>query len=162
MTAGSPDGVPVLNGPQRRHLEVVLSSLQRALHEVEQLAGSQDDGHGDLTVFDRDLPADFSGRLRSGVKSVRASIARIIELLGIEPRHRSRAAAVRAAITSAIIRLEDTHSYKMRGYGPVDPSVAKHLDPLVDELIAEFRGMQRLSDEARGAARTVKPRTSET
>src|SRR6266536_3126254 len=112
---------PIVNEPQRRHIEVVLSSLQRALRDIEHLADSAGEQRDELTVFDRDLPADFSGRLRHGVKSAREKIDRAIAMLGMVPRHRSRAAAVRAAITSAIIRLEDTHSYKMRGYGPVDP-----------------------------------------
>jgi hypothetical protein len=145
--------VPVLNEPQRRHYEVVLASLQRALADIEALTDSDEtDEIGQLTVFDRDLPADFSGRIRFALRSARGRIAQIVQLLNLTPRHRSRAAAIRAAITSAMLRLEDSHSYKMRGYGSVDSSVATHLDPLIDELIADFRATQQLSDAARHAA----------
>jgi hypothetical protein len=146
---GAAGDVPILNEPQRRHYEVVLASLQRALADIENLTTAEVTQHAELTVFDRDLPADFSGRIRASVTSARARIAKIVQLLNLTPRHRSRAAAVRAALTSAMLRLEDSHSYKMRGYGPVDPSVATQLDPLVDELIADFRAMQQLSDAAR-------------
>jgi len=137
----------------------VLASLQRALREIEQLAKPDGEEPGELTVFERYFPPDFSGRLRHAIQSARAKVQRIIERLNILPRHRSRAAAIRAVITSAMIRLDDTHSYKMRGYGSVDPSVATELDPLIDELIEEFRSMQRLSDEARGIARGFKSRS---
>jgi hypothetical protein len=146
--------VPVLKEPQRRHYEVVLASLQRALADIEALTDAHEtDETGQLTVFDRDLPADFSGRIRFALRSARGRIAQIVQLLNITPRHRSRAAAIRAAITSAMLRLEDSHSYKMRGYGMVDGSVATHLDPLIDELIADFRAMQQVSDAARHAGR---------
>jgi hypothetical protein len=146
--------VPVLNEPQRRHYEVVLASLQRALADIEALTDPGDaEESGQLTVFDRDLPGDFAGRIRFSLRTARNRIAQIVQLLNLTPRHRSRAAAVRAAITSAMLRLEDSHSYKMRGYGVVDPSVATHLDPLIDELLAEFRIMQQLSDAARHAGR---------
>ncbi len=135
--------MPVLNEPQRRHIEVVLWSLQRTLAELEKLGAPA--ARTELVTLDPDLPANFSATVRTTIDAARVKIDRLVELLHISPRRRSAGAAVRAAVHAAVVRLEDCHSYKMSGFGKVDPSVAAILDPLIDELLLDFRSMAEIA-----------------
>ena len=136
---------PVLNENQRRHFSVLLVSLDEALARIEQLSDRDRHAWGPLTDYSDDLPGRFSGEAEPLIADLRARIVELSALLGTEPRRMSRARSIRAMVTSATIRLEDSRARGLRGYGAVDPSVHERLDPVLDDLIERFRAISRLA-----------------
>lgn len=140
-----PDPQPVLNENQRRHFSVLLVSLDEALARIEQLSASDREAWGPLTRYAEDLPGRFSAEVHPLVEDLRARILHLSTLLGTAPRQMSRARSIRAMVTSATIRLEDSRARGLRGYGAVDASVREELDPVLDDLIERFRAISRLA-----------------
>jgi hypothetical protein len=138
------DPHPVLNENQRRHFAVLLVGLDDALHRVELLSDTAHPIAGPLTHHADDLPPRFDDRVRPLVRELRSRIGHLAEVLGTGPREHSRARSIRALVTSAVIRLEDSRARGLRGYGAVDPSVARELDPVIDDLMARFRAVSAL------------------
>lgn len=139
------DPHPVLNENQRRHFSVLLVSLDEALARIQQLTRKDRESWGPLTDYTDDLPPDFRERTDPLIADLRERILRLAALLGTDPRRMSRARSVRAMVTSATIRLEDSRARGLRGYGAVDPSVHEQLDPVLDDLMARFRAISRLA-----------------
>jgi hypothetical protein len=146
---------PVLNENQRRHFSVLLASLDEALARIEQLSDRERRVWGPLTEYADDLPGRFTGEAEPLIVDLRRRIVHLSELLGTESRQMSRARSIRAMVTSATIRLEDSRARGLRGYGAVDPSVHEQLDPVLDDLIERFRAISRLA--AREAAGPNRP-----
>ncbi len=136
---------PVLNENQRRHFSVLLVSLDEALARIEQLSDRGHRAWGPLTDYTDDLPSRFADEAESLIADLRARIVHLSALLGTEPRRMSRLRSIRAMVTSATIRLEDSRARGLRGYGSVDPSVHEQLDPVLDDLIERFRAISRLA-----------------
>jgi hypothetical protein len=136
---------PVLNEHQRRHFGVLLVGLDEALARIEQLAGSAHDDWGPLTQYTDDLPPRFSSEAKPLIADLRGRILALGARLGTSARQMSRARSIRAMVTSATIRLEDSRARGLRGYGAVDPSVGEQLDPVLDDLIERFRALGRLA-----------------
>ncbi len=136
---------PVLNENQRRHFSVLLVSLDEALARIEQLSDRDRPAWGPLTDYTDDLPGRFVAEAEPLIADLRARIVRLSRLLHTEPRRMSRLRSIRAMVTSATIRLEDSRARGLRGYGAVDPSVHEQLDPLLDDLIERFRAISRLA-----------------
>ncbi|HEX8725632.1 MAG TPA: hypothetical protein VF737_09605 [Gemmatimonadaceae bacterium] len=139
------DPPPVLNEHQRRHFSVLLVSLDEALARVEQLADRDRRTWGPLTDYADDLPARFAAEAAPLIADLRTRLVSLSVLLGTAPRRMSRARSIRAMVTSANIRLEDSRARGLRGYGAVDPSVREQLDPVLDDLIERFRAIARLA-----------------
>jgi hypothetical protein len=127
---------PLLNGPQRRHFEVLLAMLQDTLAKVERLASDSVPHSGGPTAFEDDLPAGFAASIRPAVADLHRLIARFSSELGLRQRAVSRARSVRALVIAEMVRLEDSTADKLHGYGAVDPRVATTIDPLLRELHA--------------------------
>ena len=119
------DPHPILNENQRRHFAVLLVGLDDALYRIEQLSEPAERRAGPLTRHTDDLPAQFAERAGPLLRDLRDRIVRLAATLGTEPREHSRARSVRVVVTSAVIRLEDSRARGLRGYGAVDPSVAR-------------------------------------
>lgn len=147
---------PVLNDNQRRHFSVLLVSLDEALARIEELSDRDCRAGASLTAYTDDLPQRFSAEAGPMIADLRARIVQLAALLGTEPRRMSRARSIRALVTSAAIRLEDSRARGLRGYGTVDPSVQEQLDPVLDDLIARFRAISR-----RAAWETMDPNQPE-
>lgn len=136
---------PILNEHQRRHFAVLLVGLDEALARIEQLAERERRAWGPLTEYDDDLPPRFTGEAEPLIADLRARIVALGDLLGTSARRMSRARSIRAMVTSATIRLQDSRARGLRGYGAVDPSVHERLDPVLDDLIERFRAIGRLA-----------------
>lgn len=136
---------PVLNDNQRRHFAVLLVSLDEALTRIEQLAEGEHRAWGPLTEYTDDLPPGFRVAVAPLVAELRRRVVDLRRVLGTEARTMSRARSIRAMVTSATIRLEDSRARGLRGYGNVDPSVPAQLDPVLDDLTERFRAIGRLA-----------------
>lgn len=138
---------PVLNQHQRRHFSVLLVSLDEALARIEQLSDPGGHAWGPLTEYTPDLPPQFPAEARPLIDDLRRRLIELSEVLGTEGRRMSRARSIRAMVTSATIRLEDSRARALRGYGTVDATVHEQLDPVLDDLIEQFRQIARLAAE---------------
>ncbi|MGH7671017.1 MAG: hypothetical protein ACRENQ_16155 [Gemmatimonadaceae bacterium] len=136
---------PILNENQRRHFSVLLVSLDESLARIEQLSDRDRRVWGALTAYTDDLPRRFSAAADPLIADLRGRIVELAALLGTEPRRMSRTRSIRALVTSATIRLEDSRARGLRGYGTVDPTVHEQLDPMLDDLIERFRAISRLA-----------------
>ncbi len=136
---------PVLNEHQRRHFAVLLVGLDEALARIQQLAEREHEAWGPLTRYDDDLPPRFTPEAEPLIADLRDRIIELGAVLGTTTRQMSRARSIRAMVTSATIRLQDSRARGLRGYGTVDPSVHEQLDPVLDDLIERFRAIGRLA-----------------
>ena len=126
----------LLNGPQRRHFEVLLAMLQDTLAKVERLASEAAPEAGGLVVYKEDLPPGFAASIEPMVTELRRLIARLSADLGLRRRAVSRTRSIRALLTAEMVRIEDSTADKLRGYGPIDPRVSTAVDPVLRELHA--------------------------
>ena len=127
-------GFPALNGPQRRHFEVVLASLEDALVRIEQLAGTTGPDARLLTQRSADVRAGFSGRVAAPIASIRERIGRLVRALELGAKQPSTARTIRALLNAQIVHLEDSNAHRLRAYGNVDPRAATALDPELQAL----------------------------
>jgi len=126
-----------LNESQRRHFAVVLAKLEDALDEVDRLARPASLAQRpSLTLLADDLPADFASRTAAVSNTVRARIADLAAQLGLAPQHASRSRTVRALLIGETVRLQDSVSRALKGYGALDPRAPDVIDPALRELIA--------------------------
>ncbi len=124
----------ILNANQRRHFEVLLGRLEDSIAKIEShlTAGPADDRI--LSLVDDDLPDDFRAAARETLGGLRATIAELSAQLMLRPRHASRRRTIAATLTSEVIRLQDSLSPHLRGYGALDPTVGQHLDPILTQM----------------------------
>lgn len=137
------DDAARLNESQRRHYEVLFAKLERNLLELE--AATRDDGDRTvLTVFESDLPPRFTRDAPAVIDDAREQLATIAQALALRPRSESRRRICRALITSDLNGLTDATSSRLRGFGAVDPSIATHLDPALEQLRATVARLAEL------------------
>src|SRR5215207_1137969 len=109
----------LLTDPQRRHFEVVLAKVEDALDEIDRLAQptAPESQRRALTVLADDLPPDFASRTAAASHSARDRLADLAARLDLVPQRASRFRTVRALLISEIVRLQDSFSPALRGYG---------------------------------------------
>ena len=137
-----------LNESQRRHFEVVLAKLEGTLDEVDRLARLKPETseRRSLTFLTDDLPPDFASRIAAVSDTVRERIADLATQLGLAPQPASRVRTVRALLIGETVRLQDSVSRALKGYGALDPQAPAVIDPAVRELIALLGTMLRALD----------------
>lgn len=139
----------VLTEAQRRHFAVLAMMLEETLAEMEEIArGGSPEGR--LVAHEHDLPADFPDAMAPVLERVRAVLGRLVDMLSLEARPISDARRMNALLITSVVRLEDSTSRKIRGYGVVHPSVARDLDPLLGDI---HRDLAQLANRLEGAAR---------
>lgn len=131
-----------LSDSQRRHYEVLFARLERSLVHLET-AMRGDDARTVLTVVEPDLPPRFEEQAAATIADAKQQLAMLAQSLSLRPRSESRRRVCRALITSELNGLTDATSKRLRGFGDVDPSVAEHLDPELEQLRAT---VSRLAD----------------
>ncbi len=143
-----------LNDPQRLHFEVILASLEKALSRIEQISMGTEHADCRLTRMDEDLPANFQARAAPLVEQLRAQVASLSTAMGLRERHASSVRTLRAVVTSQLVKIEDSSSSRLRGYGAVDPLVEARLDPALHALQGDLHALlDLLSPPVRDGAR---------
>jgi len=136
-----------LNASQRRHFEVVLAKLEATLDEVDRLAHSESPAQRpSVALLTDDLPPDFTARTAAVSNTARVRIADLAAQLGLAPQPASRVRTVRALLVGETVRLQDSVSRALKGYGALDPRAPDVIDPAVRELIALLATMLRALD----------------
>lgn len=136
------DGPARLNDSQRRHYEVLFAKLERSLVQLAA-AARDDDASTTFVRVESDLPPRFALEAPTVIDDARRQLATLAQTLSLRPRTESRRRICRALITSDLNGLTDATSTRLRGFGAVDPSVAGHLDPALEQLRAT---VSRLAD----------------
>lgn len=121
-----------LNDNQRRHFEVLLSRLEDSLATIEALLASPRPRQ--LTQLADDVSPDFRALAEAEFPRLRGQVERMAVALGLRPNIVSLRRIIGAALTTDAVRVEDSLSSQMRGYGAVDPSLAERLDPALLRL----------------------------
>lgn len=124
----------VLNPHQRRHFEVLLARLEESLGKVEMLLGSPRATLPVLTVLIDDPPESFRERAVEVVRDLREQIVELARDLSVAPRTLSRSRAIAATLSAEAVRIEDSLSPQLRGYGDVHPSLSRELDPRLERI----------------------------
>lgn len=152
MPQNSPDRL--LNAHQQRHFEVLLAGLEHALDSIEDLAARADRPPSDgLTQYAPDLPPGFGGAVRPLLTQLRDRINHLAAALALRRQSRSSAQSIRAILIAEMVRLEDSTSAQLRGYGAVDPRVSSVIEPELEHLHALLASVaQVLASRAPSAA----------
>lgn len=131
----------VLNANQRRHFEVLFARLEDSLEKVSSILASRDDQGRVLTTVHRDLPPAFRLHAEPIIEKLRRQISELATALSLEPRTLSIARVVGASLNAEAIRLEDSLSPQLRGYGAVHSSIPEQLDPVIEGMARELNGL---------------------
>jgi hypothetical protein len=134
-----------LNANQRRHFEVLLARLEDSLTKIERLLDDAQVSQS-LTTVDDDVPPDFRSGARAELPRIRSQVDALVAALALQPRTVSLRRLIGATLTTETVRIEDSFSTHLRGYGQLDPSVAEHVDPALDRLVG---ALQRLAASLR-------------
>jgi hypothetical protein len=86
-----------------------------------------------------DVSPTFRGLASAELPRIHAEIDRLVTTLGLKPRTVSLRRTIGATLTTEAVRLEDSFSSHLRGYGSVDESVATTLDPALAALAGSLR-----------------------
>ena len=135
----SDQSLPVtLNQNQRRHFEVLFARLEDSLAKIERLL-FQPDRAAQLSLVEEDVSPAFRTMAAAELPRIHAEIERLVVALALEPRTVSLRRTIGATLTTEAVRLEDSFSSSLRGYGSVDESVANALDPALGALAGSLR-----------------------
>jgi hypothetical protein len=130
----------LLNEPQRRRFHVFLELLEKSLNEVERLASwASVSPSGSLIVYRSDAPPDFLSRSAPVIQRLREDASALAETLEIVPTPRSQMNAIRAILTAEFVRVDDTFSSKLVGYGPVSSRLRIEVDPQLASIRAHLK-----------------------
>jgi hypothetical protein len=156
VSANTPGDSP-LNDPQLRHFEVSLSMLETALDEVDVLAAIAPSNAGQRLIgYDADLPDGFATKARSAGAAIRIQIGLLARNLNIQSQRRSTLRTAKAILTAELVRLDDSYSGKLRGYGAVSPRAKTEIDPILDTIRRELVALLHACD-ADGSTRNPTP-----
>lgn len=121
-----------LNANQRRHFEVVLGRLEESLTKIERLL--DDPQSQSLTIIEDDVSADFRATAKTELPRLRRDVERLVAGLALKPKSNSLRRIIGATLTFEAVRIEDSFSSRLRGYGSIDPNAAERLDPELESL----------------------------
>jgi len=143
LSQNSPDRL--LNEHQQRHFEVLLARLEDALDGIEDLIARAERPTSDgLTQYAPDLPPGFGAAARPLLTQLRNRIDRLADALALRRQSRSIAQSIRAILVAEMVRLEDSTSAQLRGYGAVDPRVSSVIEPELEHLHALLASIAQL------------------
>jgi hypothetical protein len=129
-----------LNANQRRHFEVLLSRLEESLAKIERLLDDQQVPHA-LTLVDNDVSAEFRSTARAELPRIQSQLDALVASLELQPRTVSLRRLIGATLTTEAVRIEDSFSTHLRGYGELDRSIAEHVDPALERLAGSLQRM---------------------
>ena len=127
-----------LNQNQRRHFEVLFARLEDSVSKIERLL-IRPDRAATLSLLEDDVSPTFRTLASAELPRIHAEIEQLVTTLGLKPRTVSLRRTIGATLTTEAVRLEDSFSSHLRGYGSVDGSVATTLDPALAALAGSLR-----------------------
>lgn len=111
-----------------------------------------------LTHYRDDVPDTVRGAAEQELAALRSEIAAFARRFDLQPRDRSRRQALKALLVSEMLRIEDSLSSRLAGYGAVDPALRDALDPVLRRVRDRFAHLLELvTDDASDPARHGEP-----
>lgn len=141
FSMGEPEPSIVLNPNQRRHFEVLFARLEDSLEKVSALLETGEEQRRLLTTAHHDVPPAFHAHAAPVIAELRHRIADLATRLSLQPRTVSIARVIGASLNAEAIRLEDSLSPQLRGYGDLHASVPEQLDPVIERMAGELSGL---------------------
>ena len=132
-----------LNDNQRRHYEILFSRLEQSLEQIERSIRDEPSS-AQLTNTINDLPERFVAEAAPLIAELRGEMMKIARSLGLRPREVSRRRTIQALVSSEMNGGKDGLAGRLRGYGDVDESVERHLDPRLHRLHAALGELRQL------------------
>jgi hypothetical protein len=126
-----------LTDSQQRHLGVFLAQVEDTVLAIERLATAPP-SRSALRLDRPDFPPGFADSIGPEIARFRDELARLIQLVGLEPLETSRRREAQGLLAIAIVQLQDAGSRGLRGYGDIDPSLTAILDPALESLRASL------------------------
>jgi hypothetical protein len=127
-----------LNEHQRRHFEVLFSRLEDAVTAIEGWLDSDSPHSGVLKMTVDDLPDGYRAIAAEHLADLRRQIAVLCRVLELKPRRVSRSRMIGATLRAEAVKVEDSLSRHLRGYGDVDSTVAQRLDPALQSIARQL------------------------
>ena len=121
-----------LNDNQRRHFEVLLSRLEDSLGMIESILAAPRQRH--LSRVEDDVPPGFRTAAASEIPAIQHQIRRLAVAMNLRPSVVSLRRIIGAVLTTDVVRIEDSLSSGLRGYGAVDATLPERLDPALLRL----------------------------
>ena len=134
----------LLNDNQRRHFEVLFARLEEELLRLEYLTVRDGDRSARLITLEDDLPPDFDVQSAPLLARLRRSIRGAATLLHLRSRRVSRRRSIKAILTAATVRIEDSGPGELRGYGVVNPEFDREVGPALSEIKAMLMELSSL------------------
>lgn len=153
----TPDHRALLNANQRRHFEVLFSMMEDALTRVETRVGPGGVSRNALNSYQDDVPHGIERAVFEEVAELRRDIAAIAESFALAPSVRSRRQALQALLVAEIVRLDDSFSNRLGGYGPVHPLLQSTLDPTLLRMRTHFETVLRVLKQATREGSAAEP-----
>ena len=135
--------VHTLSENHLRVLCVVARSIERSLDDIEELLSRKKDP-SKLHQTQRSYSEEQRMGILRKVGSLRGRLAEFVGDFQLKGSSRSEQQIVDTKVTHMWMLLEDSFSYKLKGYGRVDESVRGRLDESVSELLSLVRELERL------------------
>ena len=133
--------VHTLSENHLRVLCVVARSIERSLDDIEELLSRKED-----PSKLHHIQPSYSEEQRTGilqkVGSLRGRLAEFVRDFQLKGDSRSEQQIVDTKVTHMWMLLEDSFSYKLKGYGRVDESARDELDASVSELLRLLRDLE--------------------
>jgi hypothetical protein len=131
---------PHLTDPQERAVSSTLRRLEELLSLMEYfLAGDQP---GILLTIRATFDTHEQEGLRSLMSEARRTIRAVAETFALPHQERSARRVLDGHLVQMWSSLEDTRPKRLGGYGPMDPTAAASLDPLIGRLIDLVNAMR--------------------
>lgn len=142
-----------LSEPQRRHLEVVLGTLERLLDLIDGMAQSPRRRSTSVLAVDvADVPSKTFAALEPHLQAARAQVRHLTTNLSLRPQHRSTRQRLHALLIEEMVRLDERADRMLSGFGEMHPGVPSLLDPSLGAIREALAAMQRLVDAVSNVA----------
>jgi hypothetical protein len=135
-------GTP-LNEAQTRCVSVTMVLVDQALSLCERLL-RQGGEQGLLHTIKDDLTTPQHEKLLQRIQEMRYILGQLDVSFQLTHHTSTLTQLIGGELTYLWTTLEECASHRLRGYGPVSASLKSNLDPLLVQLIARIRAMERI------------------
>lgn len=133
-----------LNEHQQRRIEVSLALVDRTLLEMERFYFSEKPLISEMIHITSDLRKEEKEEILQLIEQFRQGLRSVREKFQLKPQSVNLRRLLRSYFSHFWSVLHDCRSAKLRGYGQVDPELARSLDPEITRLIALAERLEQI------------------
>jgi hypothetical protein len=132
-----------LNEAQARSVSVTMVLVDQALALCERLL-QQGGEQGLLYMIEDDLSTPQKDKLLQRIQEMRQILEQLDVSFQLTHHVSTLTQLIGGELTYLWTTLEECASHRLRGYGPVSEALKSNLDPLLVQLIARIRAIERI------------------